>query len=301
MALKRGYMFSFLVLLVLIAVPVASAGFFSDFWGRITGEATQGTSDLNITVGNAAPVIKFVEAITPKTPVDDTNITVTFNFTATDDDGAANINVSTAQANFTRGTEVNRYNLSCDNWSSSGNDVNFTCSVRMAFYDENGAWSVNASIKDINDDYGENTTNTFTYNSLLAMKISPTALTWTGVGLSSTNVGSNNDPITINNTGNDINLNINVTALDLQGEVTTTQYIFAENFTVENASEGCSGTVMVNASSINITSAILQRGNHELGNGQEDIFFCLKGVPQDASSQSYSSAVLGAWTVKVVT
>ncbi|GAJ19668.1 unnamed protein product, partial [marine sediment metagenome] len=90
--------------------------------------------------------------------------------------------------------------------------------------------------------------------------------------------GSNNDPIIINNTGNDKNLNINITAYDLQGEEFTTQYIYAANFTIENKSQGCTGTTMSNATSINVTSAILERGNNSLNHnnatsGQEQLFF----------------------------
>ncbi|KKL21743.1 hypothetical protein LCGC14_2442410, partial [marine sediment metagenome] len=62
---------------------------------------------------------------------------------------------------------------------------------------------------------------------------------------------------------------------------------------------------MVNATSTNVTSAILQRGNNTLNynnatSGQEQIFFCLKGVPQDISSQEYSSIQYGAWTIRIL-
>ena len=138
------------------------------------------------------------------------------------------------------------------------------------------------------------------------MVISPTSLTWGAVGIATVNTGSNNDPIQINNSGNDEPLNINVTALNLRGETTIGQFIFANNFTIENATEGCSGTAMVNATSTNVTSAILQRGNYSLNynnatSGQEEIHFCLKGVNSDLSAQSYSSAAYGAWTVAVIT
>ena len=307
---KRGIkVVIFLSLLTLLVIPLASAGFFSDFIEkftgreRITGKAELGTADLNITVGNTAPVIDIVETILSKNPTDDTTTTIVFNFTATDADGGGNINVSTAAGYFQRSGETTRSNTTCSDWATSGNDVNFTCTVDMWYFDENGAWTINVTVRDINDVTATNSSTTFTYNALLGMKLSPTALTWTGVGLSSTNVEANEN-ITINNTGNNINVNINVTSLDLQGEITSTQFIFAENFTVENAPGTCSGTAMVNNTAINVTSSILQRGNHTLnfGNatsGQEQILFCLEGVPQDISSQSYSSAALGAWTVTV--
>jgi len=133
--------------------------------------------------------------------------------------------------------------------------------------------------------------------------MSPAEINWGAVGLSDTDVGADDDPILINNTGNDDNLNINVTGYNLQGEETETQYIYAHNFSVDSESQGCSGTVLLNETSINITSAILSYGNHSLndGTGQEQIYFCLKGLPQDISSQSYSSSAYGAWTIEIVT
>ena len=62
---------------------------------------------------------------------------------------------------------------------------------------------------------------------------------------------------------------------------------------------------MVNNTATNITSASLFKGNNtwnynNLTSGQETLFFCLKGVPQDISSQSYSSTGYGSWTIEIV-
>ena len=80
-----------------------------------------------------------------------------------------------------------------------------------------------------------NDTTTLTFNLLTAMKMSPTALAWPSLTITSTNTGSTNDPITLNNTGNDDITNIQVTAIDLAGETTSTEFIFAGNFTVNTA------------------------------------------------------------------
>ncbi|MBU2562491.1 MAG: hypothetical protein KKF68_02415, partial [Nanoarchaeota archaeon] len=58
--------------------------------------------------------------------------------------------------------------------------------------------------------------------------------------------------------------------------------------------------------SLNVTSAILQRGNNSLDynnatSGQEQLFFCVTGVNSDLSAQSYSSVALGAWTIEIIT
>ncbi len=256
---------------------------------------------------NSAPTIGSVEAISAQDPTIGTTKSITFNFTATDTNGGTDINVSSAAAYFQRAGETTRSNLSCINSSGPvGNNINITCTINMWYYDQNGAWTINVTVKDNSDLNAENSSTTFTYNLLTAMVMSPTSLSWSEINPLNTNTGSNNDPIVINNSGNDVNLNINVTGYDLQGETTTTQYIYAANFTVENTSEGCSGTTMSNATSINVTTAILQRGNTTLNynndtSGQEQIYFCLKGVPSGISSQSYSSSAYGAWAVAIIT
>jgi len=303
--MKRGKLKIILGLLLILSISFISAGFFGDIYDKVTGRATSDTTALNVTIGNSAPSIDWVESISPKNPTDDSTTSITFNFTATDTDGATNIDGDTGKAYFQRAGETTRSNTSCVNYSSSGNDMNFTCTIDMWYYDENGAWTINVTVQDINNAYDENSSTTFTYNVLPGMKMSPTSLEWASVGLTDTDTGADNNPIQINNTGNDVSLSINVSAYDLQGEITDTEYIFANNFTVENKTAGCSGTAMQNATSINVTSAVLERGNHSLNynnatSGQEQIYFCLKGVPQDISSQSYSSTGFGAWTIDIV-
>jgi len=302
--IKRGkYIFIFSVMLLLI-IPLISAGFFDNVYSKITGKATQGTTALNVTIGNSAPTITYVQIITATNPTDDTSTSITFNFTVTDTDGAGNIDTSSGRAEFTRAGEPTRSDTSCSNYAGVGNDMNFSCTIDMWYFDENGAWDINASANDINDIYAENTSESFTYNLLPGMKMSPTALGWGTVGLTDTDTSSDDNPIQVNNTGND-KVDLHITGLDLQGEYTKTEYIYAVNFTVDSITTGCSGTALVNNSGTNITSASLFKGNHSLNlndetSGQEELFFCLKGVPQDISSQSYSSTAFGSWTIEIV-
>jgi hypothetical protein len=176
----------------------------------------------------------------------------------------------------------------------------------MWYFDENGNWNINVSAEDINGARANNDSITFTYNLLTAMVMSPTALGWPALGVANTNIGSNNDPIVVNNTGNDEDLSINVTGRDLQGETVSSEYIYAGNFSVGAVSEGCGGSTMDDLVSINITSAILGKGNNTLNNnnatsGQEELFFCLRELPQAISAQSYSSSGTGPWTIQVIT
>src|SRR3972149_8785737 len=241
---KRSVNFGlfFVVIVILMLIPVSSANIFSDFFGKITGRATSDTTALNITVGNSAPTISLVEAIADTDPVIGSTRAIIFNFTATDSDGAGNINTSTAAGYFQRAGETTRSNTSCSSWASAGNNANFTCTIDMWYYDQAGSWTVNVTIQDNSQAYAENSSSTFTYNLLTAMNMSPNALNWPSpINLPDTDTGSADNPITINNTGNAVNLNINITAFNLRGEITTTQFIFANNFTISNVAEGCTG------------------------------------------------------------
>ena len=307
--MKRGTKVTiFLGLLIVLIVPLASAGIFSDFWGRVTGEATFGEPDLNITIGNTAPTVSFVAAIANVDPNENGVNYTEFIVNATDVDGVGNLNDTTVEARFQLTGETTRLNTSCILLADiDANSANYSCTVGFYYFDNSSSsWTVNVTVDDINGARGENTSTSVQFNQLQAVVISPTALTWAEFGVTATNQGSNNDPILLNNTGNDIDLSINVTGLNLQGETTATQFIFAANLTVENTSQGCTGTQMLNATSLNVTSTILQKGNNSLSNndetsGQEEAFFCVTAVNPDLSAQSYSSAAYGAWTVATIT
>ena len=306
---RRTKVVIFLGLLILLIIPLASAGFFSDFKAKITGELTTGTSELNITIGNTAPTVSFVAAISAITPNENGVVFTEFVINATDTDGVNNLDDNSVEARFQLTGATTRVNTSCIllvDHPTDLNTANYSCTVGFYYFDNaSSSWTVNVTVLDINSARGDNTSTNVQFNELKAMVISPSALSWTEFGVTSTNQGSNNDPILLNNTGNAIDLSINVTGLNLQGETTITQYIYAANLTVENVNPGCSGTQMSNETSINVTSIILQKGNNSLSNndatsGQEEAFFCVTAVNSDISAQSYSSAAYGAWTITII-
>ena len=308
--MKRGELVVLVLFgIALLIVPLISANIFSDFWGRITGEATSGQTSLNITIGNSAPTISFVQAVSSQNPLESGYRSVLLNFSVNDTDGSGNINISSTRTRFNRTGEPNRDNFSCADIGTGGNGKMFTCNVSMYYFDENLVWTINVSARDNSEASAENSTTNFTYNLLTAMVIAPTALTWPTLNLSATNISSNNDPVRINNTGNSANGTINQTAYNLRGETTTTQFIFANNFTIGNVTDGCStginASIMANATSKQLNGTNFSKGNNSLnfGNqtsGQEETFFCIRGVPQDASAQSYSSSFYGSWVVEVI-
>ena len=311
--MKRGEILVLCLVVALLIAPTISANIFSDFWkdfrARITGEATTGTASLNLTVGNTAPTISFVLAVSAQNPLESGYRSVLLNFTVNDTDGSSNVNLSSARARFNRTGESNRDNFTCANIGSGGTGQTFTCNVSMYYFDELGVWTINVSARDNEAASIENSTSNFTFNLLTAMVISPTALTWPTLNLTATNFSSNNDPVLINNTGNSANGTINQTAYNLRGETTTTQFIFAGNFTTGNVTDGCGAgintSIMANATSKQLNGTNFSKGNNSLSyvnqtSGQEQIFYCLRGVPQDVTGQSYSSSFYGSWVVEII-
>jgi len=285
----------------LFTISFASAGVL-DWVNKITGRATTDTTALNLTIGNTAPTITVVSVVAATDPLEDTLRTIVINFTANDADGAGDLD--TAQMFVNSSTEPIRSNSSCNTIDSAdGNDQNYSCTIQLYYFDANAVWTINASINDSGNAIAKNDTTTFTFNLLTAMKMSPTALTWGSLTISSTNLGSDVDPVTLNNTGNDVITNISVTAIDLGGEVTTTEYIYAGNFSV-NTLDAADNTTMVNNTAIQVSSANFTRSNHSVNDGiagQEELYFYLESLNSDLSSQSYSSVGGGEWTVAIIT
>jgi len=289
------------LVILLLSVPVVFAGF-SDVWNKITGWATSGTTTVSISLGNNDPVVDSVFTIPAQSVTESGTTSVEFWFTATDIDGVGNLDDNSAQARFQKTGEETRQNLSCVWVSDIDTDTaNYTCTIDIWYWDAAGVdWTINATIEDINNAVGENSSTTFTLQETTAMVMSPTALTWPSIGLTDTNVLSNNDPITVNNTANKniADGHLNVTAIDLQGETTATDFIYAHNFT-GNINDACEGTVMANSTAIAVSGATITAGNNSAGQGQEELYFCLEEVPSGISSQTYSTTGLGSWTIAI--
>ncbi|MCR4284953.1 MAG: hypothetical protein NUV97_02815, partial [archaeon] len=167
--------------------------------------------------------------------------------------------------------------------------------------DQPNNWNINASIQDNDENYAENAPQEFLYNELQAWVMSPTALTWPELNILSLSVGSDNDPILINNTGN-VNLSqVNITAHDLVGLTDASKTIPAILFVGDIVTEGCSGISLMNNSNVTIIGAELPtRTDGSESIGQENIFLCLASVPPTATAQDYSSATYGEWTIEAL-
>ena len=316
---KRGVrVIIFLGFLILLIVPLTSAGVFSDLFGKITGEVSSQPTNVSVSVTgiNAVTVDVFNNTLTGSVtdPTEDSVNNIEFFVTVTDSDGVNDINDSATNATFSRSGQPTRTNSSCVLVGNlDANSANFSCTISMHYFYEIGSWNITVFANDLGNKTAQsNISQIFQYNQLQAIKISPTSLTFPSVSPGNTNQTSDNDPTLINNTGNfDVTSgNVQVNAINLQRQDISTDFIFAANFSVGNATGGgppaeCGATSLVNGTDTGITNTILPPGNNSLNNqnstsGQEQLFYCIKNIPSDISSQTYSTTGLGSWTIKIV-
>jgi hypothetical protein len=169
----------------------------------------------------------------------------------------------------------------------------------MWWWDATGIWTINAFIQDLSGNTVSNNSATFSIGATNGVLASPSFINWSQIAPSATNALANNDPLLMNNTGNQ-NRNINVNATDLVGETTPSKALYAENFSV-NSVDGCEGTAMVKNVYTNVAGSNLPKGNYTKsdGTGQEQLYFCMEAANSDLTAQYYSTSSTGAWTAQI--
>jgi hypothetical protein len=312
---KLVYVGIFFLIIGTVVASFASAGV-GNWLRQITGKATN-TVDINITVG-----VPQVIGVFNNTGMSDfsvglnagpANSTVYINFSVYSPSGVGNLNTSSAGINFSKSGEALRQNTTgCIANATSSDYVNFTCTVQMLWFDGSGTWDIMAYIEDNSTNYASNTSGDFQIGSTTGFSLGPTSVTFSGIAAGATNKTSDNDPIELNNTGNQaIGLtakNISINATNLRGETDTTIALWATNFTVHwETGDGpppleCAGTDMRQGIYTNITSANLSVGNFSLndgGAGQERLYLCLQRAGSELTTQSYSTANESSWTIQI--
>jgi len=325
-----------LILGIFLIVPQVTNADIFDVLNKITGFGSSPQS-LSVSVQtNSVPVVGNVTIVGSSTlsVTEGGNTSIYFTFDVTDGDGAGDIVNNSAVANITRGNgntaETTRYN---DTFIDSGlggcvanytialNHVRFNCNISIVYYDGAGLWNISVRINDTNGAFAQNTTQTFTINELTALVIYPGSISFPSVGLGDVNVSARTN-ITINNTGNDdisgrdfSGEYINFTAITLIGESTTTTAIPTGNFSV-GTTDGlgtqpayCDLSRTQNVTRlINYSAALSFYNNFSAGiNGsfmlaqasgaQEILQLCFLDVPDDLTSQNYSTLRSGSWSI----
>lgn len=311
---EKKKMFSIYILIFIVLLVVVFAFILEKDKLKLTGKATQGVS-LNISVG--APQIVRVENVSAAVtagPNAATNTYVLINFTGYNSVSAGNLNHSSAKVNFSISGGEERLNSTCQLASIFGTYyANYSCAVEMWWWDPTGTWTISATIRDNETNIAVNSSQTLSVGERTAFVSSPGILTWAGLSPGATNSSATNDPVLLNNTGNDVITpgSIFINSSNLRGETIATQALWARNFSVgwisgsecyeTNANLNLS--ISMNGTFANMTIANLTAGNYSINDGktgQEQLYFCLRIAGTELSTQAYSTANAseGAWTIR---
>ncbi|MBI2044603.1 hypothetical protein HYT23_00940 [Candidatus Pacearchaeota archaeon] len=250
--------------------------------------------DVTYTVPNQPPVIDSVGPVPSVGPLEGTTRPAIFNIQVSDPDGFAD--VTSVNAEFSLIGEPTRSGACLFDSNIDADTAIYICTVNMQYYDKNGVWSVLVTATDTQSQQDTDNTQTFTYQLLKAIVINqPTgALNWPTLNPGTISIPSNNDPNTIENTGN-YEGPIFITAYNLIGNTNPAENIPASNFRAGITLDlECTATQLQDGISVSITGSNLPRG---VG-ATEDIYYCLTSVPY-VSSQSYSANGANSWRIEI--
>jgi len=265
-----------------------SNGTYSYRWwanGNGTGRKINSSYSINYFVNPSyIPNITAVQSIAPQDPIEFSLKNISFTFTVDDLNGNSTINISSAvvtvnNSGITRQSPAG----SCIGVPINTTAQNISCNISMQYYDAPGVWSINVSISDINNDYVQNTTTAFTYNTLYAIALNTNLL-----DIGSLNAGTVNKSagmLVLNNTGNFNYTLVQIKSYDL---VNGSDIIAASNFRI-NITNVSSGFTLSNNTFVNITGAYLPRGN-DSGVGNESMYLYVD-VPLGIPAKKYNSAL----------
>jgi hypothetical protein len=262
----------------------------------IAGDSTSDDFAASLNMGNADPIIDavVVQNSGEYSPTAGTTTEAAVRMTVTDANGWEDINItagSGTNCTVAKGG-VTRTLGTCSKISnSSATTAIFECVGNMNFYDLTGAdWAVTCTAVDNVGASDNDSVETMTYNRLESIA-DLSAISWTGITPSSTDVAAVENPVTLENQGNAYFAKVNATGIDLEGADTPAELIAASDFSV-NVSDAM-GMALSNATSLEVASAALLIGE----SAEEDLYFYLDQVTTPVSSQVYNS--IANWEVTV--
>jgi len=286
-----------LVIMALISIfgLLQTSPLFAPSGGKNVSVNVLGIDPVSITIFNDTPVFNL-----GVNPIEGGVRNVNFVVKVSDPYGVNDVDVSSVSANFTRVGEFVRDDLNCvDLLQDTVISKNFSCTIGMQYYDDNGLWTITATGNDLGNGTAQQSIKTFQYNLLQSIEVSGESVAFPSIVPGSLNILSNNDPTILNNTGNSDNFEI--TGYDLEG-VSFGGIVGAGNFSISTANGGeCLGIALQNGSAT--IPIILNRGNVTLGlsGGVTNLYYCITSVPANLFAQAYSTDVSGnAWQIAAV-
>jgi len=259
--------------------------------GKTYGSVSQ---ILTVESDNTAPSITWVQTSLSDNPTESTTTTVWIAFNATDQDGYSDIDMSTAKIELSLTGEIQRNSTSCLAQINDTNTRMINCSINMQYYDNDGAWIINVSVEDNSNELTYNDSETFSYGILQAVRGNLTGIAFGSLSLGDT-TNATNDPIMLNNTGNQNFTQINLTAYDLVGQDNSLQYIAASklyaNLSLDNYGDQLSNNTM-----IALTNGTLIRDRSGTDYNR-NLYFWINVPASGLSNQNYTST--SSWKIEV--
>ena len=228
--------------------------------------------------GSSAGNVKLISRTTPDTT--DVNFTFIAQQGGNQYGNLYPIATTSATGYFYKSGETNRNTVICNplaivNWNGfTNNAVNYSCQVKMKYYDGPGVWTINISVTDNNAQKGYNTTKTFAVLSTQAASTSNGYLNWTNPALTvatATNRPSDNN-LSISNDGNVPYTQTRVNATNLSGVDNPVLKIPSDKFKVNT----CTGNVLPANTYITPTFSIPD-ATTDLGSSQP-LSFCISDL-----------------------
>jgi len=192
--------------------------------------------------------------------------------------------------------------------------ANYSCTILMQYWDIGGVsnpWIIHIDVQNSKGGIGSKDSDDslnfphFRYGTLLANNIDRSSIGWTGVNAATTNIGANNDPIWILNTGNVAvtaisgdNTGVVVKGQDLNG-INPLNKIYSESFAASGIDDCVSANIILTENTaVEIVGVGYSRRPNSETAGKDDVFFCIKQIlPQPLKVDSYSTSI--AWDLGV--
>jgi hypothetical protein len=303
----------FSIMIVFLLITGVSAGLFDWFKGTITGKASSQPTNVSITIAgiNSVTITVWNQSLngTVVDPTEENSSALIFVVTVRDADGTSDLNDSSVVASFYKGSDIRSNTSACSKIAGNSTTLtqNYSCTVRMWYWDAAGAWTINISANDLgNQTYIYNTSTVFSYDQLQAIKLTPPVIYWTSVTIGATNKTAAN-ATTVNNTGNyNATGKISINATNLYSG---SNFLDVGNITSDvdtggascsgDACTECDGTVLSNAINTAISGVILETGNLSLSRSNETLYYCLKSIPSTIPSGVYDTSTGGSWSIKL--
>jgi parallel beta-helix repeat protein len=240
-----------------------------------------------LTAGDTSPPEISISYPSSISPIESSVSTFLFNFTAADPSG---VNDSTAAVAISK--SISKTNSSCTANVINPTTTRYDCAVDMNYYDEAGAWSINASVCDNLGKCGYNDTESFTYNQLKAFTVNTSSVNLSTFYLYDL---EKTDSIELSNTGNVNVTEINVTAYDLIGQSDNSYKLDSAFFSVKY--DAGIYAYLINATAVTMPSASLYTYPSNLLNTVFRLEPAL--LPKTTKSQAYQNNAGEEWAISI--